>query len=217
MLIFKKENEVRKLVLKHLSTVQECLETMRKVLLEYTSAHDESAYELARQVKRIESRADHLEKKIREALLSGAFLPNLRSDVYRLVEAVDAIAGKAEDVAFFILAQRPRIPAEQVAAMLEVCARSLDCFYELRKGLHDFFKPRGKIEALHHHVARVCEIETEVDKLELAFALSVFESESLGLDEKIHLERLMRLIADLADHSEDAADELEFAAMKAVI
>jgi len=217
MLIFKKENEVRELVLKHLATVHECLDTARQVLLEYTSGNDETASDLARQVKRIESRADLLEKNIREALLGGAFLPNIRSDVYRLVEAVDAIAGKAEDVAFFVQAQRPRIPAEHRPAVMKLCDRSLECFDELGKGLHDFFKPKGQIEALHRHVGRVCEIETEVDKLELAFARNVFESEGLDLAEKIHLERLSRLIADLADLTEDAADELEFAAMKAVI
>ena len=35
--------------------------------------------------------------------------------------------------------------------------------------------------------------------------------------EKLHLQRLVTIIADIADLSEDAGDELEFAAMKSVI
>jgi uncharacterized protein Yka (UPF0111/DUF47 family) len=136
--------------------------------------------------------------------------------VYRLVEAVDAIAGKAEDVARFIRAQRPKIPEQFEAELLEIFRQSLNCFLELRKALKDYFKPKGMIEDVHDHVSRVGEIETSVDALEADLAVRIFESE-LDLAEKIHLEQLVKQIADLADLSEDASDELEFAAMKSVM
>lgn len=217
MLIFKKEKEVRKLVLNHLSTVQDCLLETHSVLVEYTSGNVEAAEEKARRVIEIESDADTFERAIREALLAGAFLPHLRSDVYRLVESVDAIAGKAEDVASYIYAQQPRIPEEYDAELLDILQKSLDCFLELRKALRDFFRPKGQIENLHEHVGKVCDIETEVDALESAFVLRVFESERMDLAEKMHIGGLAKRIADIADLSEDAADELEFAAMKSVM
>ena len=217
MLIFKKEKEVRTLVLSHLSTVQDCLLETHNALVEYTSGNPEGAEERSRAVIEIESQADTLEREIRESLLAGAFLPHIRSDVYRLVESVDAIAGKAEDIANFILAQKPRIPEEYDAELLDIFQKSLECFLELRKALKDFFKPKGKIENLHEHVSRVCEIETEVDGLESAFIKRVFRSERMDLCEKIHIEQLAKRIADIADLPENAADELEFAAMKSVI
>ena len=216
MLIFKKEKHVRKLVLAHLAEVEGCLQATRNVLEEYLKGDIEAARQLAHQVIEIESRADKLEREIREKLLEGAFLPQIRSDVYRLVEAVDAIAGKAEDVARFIRAQRPNIPSAYESELLELFRQSLNCFQELRKALRDYFKPKGKIENLHGHVSQVSELETQVDALEAELAVRLFDSD-LELSEKIHLEQLIKRIADLADLSEDASDELEYAAMKTVI
>ena len=216
MLIFKKEKQVRKLVLSHLNEVQACLMESRNVLEEYISGHLESACQRANSVIEIESRADELERQIRDVLLDGAFLPHIRSDVYRLVEAVDAIAGKAESVARFIVDQLPEIPEEVEGALLEIFRQSLHCFLELRKALMDYFKPKGDIENLHAHVSRVCDIETEVDVAESELTTQIFESD-LDLAEKIHLKQLLERIGNIADLSEDASDELEFAAMKSVV
>ncbi len=216
MLIFKKEKRVRKLILGHLGEVQECLTGSRNVLEEYTSGNFEVALERANLVIEVESRADTLEREIRETLIQGAFLPHIRSDVYRLVEAVDSIAGKAEDVARFVVDQTPQIPDEFQPELLDIFRHSLNCFLELRKALRDYFKPKGQIENLHEHVNRVCEIETEVDVMESILARRVFNS-SLDLAQKIHLEQLIRTIGGIADLSENASDELEFAAMKSVV
>lgn len=216
MLIFKKEKQVRKLVLAHLNEVQECLMASRKVLEEYLAGDLELVRQRVNVVIEIESRADVLEGQIREMLLQGAFLPHIRSDVYRLVEAVDVIAGKAESVARFIADQLPEIPDEFEADLLSIFQQSLDCFTELRKALRDYFKPKGDIENLHTHVARVCDIETEVDAAQSELTRRFFVSD-LSLAEKIHLRQLLERIGNISDLSEDASDELEFAAMKAVI
>jgi len=216
MLIFKKEKQVRELVLSHLNEVQDCLMESRNVLEEYISGDLESACQRVSSVIEIESRADTLERQIRDVLLDGAFLPNIRSDVYRLVEAVDSIAGKAESVARFVVDQLPEVPEEFETDMLEIFRLSLNCFLELRKALRDYFKPKGDIENLHVHVARVCDIETEVDMAESGLTRQIFKSE-LDLAEKIHLRQLLERIGNIADLSEDASDELEFAAMKSVV
>jgi predicted phosphate transport protein (TIGR00153 family) len=216
MLIFKKEKHVRKLVLRHLAEVNECLQQSYGALEEYTSGNLEEVAIRVQRVIEIESRADKLERQIREALLDGAFLPTIRSDVYRLVEAVDAIAGKSEDVARLMLAQKPLIPTEFESDLLEIFRQCLSCFSALTKAFKDYFKPKGKIESLHEHVNRVCDLETEVDRLEADLVIKVFGS-LMGLSEKIHLAQLIECVADVADLSEDAADELEYAAMKSVV
>ena len=100
--------------------------------------------------------------------------------------------------------------------MLDLYRLSLNCFLELRRALKDYFKPKGQLEDLHKHVDRVCELETEVDAAESSLARDIFASE-LHLSEKMHLEHLVKKIGDVADLSEDASDELEFAAMKSVV
>jgi len=216
MLIFKKEKQVRKLILTHLNEVQECLMESRNVLEEYISGDLELACQRVSSVIEIESRADGLERQIRDVLLDGAFLPNIRSDVYRLVEAVDAIAGKGEHIARFIVDQLPEIPKEFEGELLKIFHQCMNCFQELRKALRDYFKPKGDIENLHAHVARVCDIETEVDVAESELTRKIFNSD-LDLAEKIQLKQLLERIGNIADLSEDASDELEFAAMKSVV
>ena len=188
----------------------------RNVLEEYISGDLELACQRVNSVIEIESRADALERQIRDVLLEGAFLPNIRSDVYRLVEAVDSIAGKGEDVARFIVDQLPEIPEEFEGELLGIFHQCMNCFLELRKALKDYFKPKGDIENLHVHVSRVCDIETEVDVAESGLTRKIFQSD-LELAEKIQLKQLLERIGNIADLSEDAADELEFAAMKSVV
>jgi predicted phosphate transport protein (TIGR00153 family) len=216
MLLFKREKEVRKLVLRHLGEVNECLHESRNALEEYITGDMESARQRAGLVIEIETRADDLEQQIREALLDGAFLPHIRSDIYRLVESVDVIAGKGENVARFMCDQQPNIPEEFESELLEIFRLSLNCFLELHKALKAYFKPKGEVEALHEHVSRVCEFETEVDVKQSMLTRQIFSS-SLDLGQKVHLQQLVREIGNIADLSEDASDELEFAAMKAIV
>ena len=86
MLIFKKEKHVRKLVLGHLARVHDCLLESRNVLEHYLAGDMEAVRESARQVVKIESEADALEREIREALLQGGS-PATPEDLRKRFEA----------------------------------------------------------------------------------------------------------------------------------
>jgi predicted phosphate transport protein (TIGR00153 family) len=216
MLIFKKEKHARELVLKHLKEVGECLMESRNSLEEYVVGNFESAAEKAQSVDQIESRADSLKREVREVLLDGAFLPHIRVDVYRLVEAVDSIAGMGEEITHFITDQSPKVPEEFHAELLEIFSQSLNSFHELRKALKAYLKPKGMFHDLMEHFTKVCAFESEVDILQSSLTKKVFSS-SLELGEKLHLQQLIKRVGNISDLSEDAADELEFAAMKSMV
>ena len=55
-----------------------------------------------------------------------------------------------------------------------------------------------------------------MDKKESLLARAVFAT-SLRLSQKVHVEQLITQIGNIADLSENASDELEFAAMKSVV
>jgi predicted phosphate transport protein (TIGR00153 family) len=216
MLIFKKEKQARVLVLKHLNEVNECLVESRNSLEEFVVGNIESMNEKAQFVDQLESNADRLKRELREVLLDGAFLPHIRVDVYRLVEAVDSIAGMGEEITHFIIDQCPKVPDEFQADLLEIFAQSLNCFHELRKALKAYFEPKGLFKDLENHFNQVCAFESEVDILQSELSKKVFKS-SLELSEKMHLQQLIKRIGNIADLSEDAADELEFSAMKSMV
>jgi predicted phosphate transport protein (TIGR00153 family) len=216
MQIFKKEKHARKLALEHFALTRDCLENACKTLQEYLEGDLEGARATASQVREIESEADELKRTLRRVLYSGAFLPNIRSDVFRVVDAVDTVADKGESVAKFLVNQEPDIPGSIHQDLLGTFRMCTECYEELRNGLKCFFKPKGEIEALQQHVTRVGELETDVDRLEADLTRRIFQS-SMEMGEKLHLSRLLERIADIADAAEDAADELQSSAMKAVL
>lgn len=216
MLIFKKEKHARELFLSHLHLVRKCLEASKSTLENYLAGNLETAFSAAESANRFESEADAKAREIREVLFQGAFLPNVRSDIYRLVEAVDSIAGKGEELTQFIANQAPSIPEVFHQDLLGIFHKSLSCFFELRTALKYYFKPKGKIADLHEHFMLVCRIESEVDRLQADLTRRIFSSD-LQLVEKIHIQRMVEHIGNIADLSEDAADELEFAALKSVL
>ncbi len=216
MLVFKKEKHARKLVLGHLDTVQDCLGETRNALEAFIEGDGEAVREKQELVGGIESKADAQRREIRDVLLDGAFLPNIRSDIFRLVGCIDDIANKAEGLARFLAIQPPELPDDYKPDVLLLLQHSLDSFAALRKALKDYLKPKGMLENLHVHVSRVGELETQVDELESAMMKRIFSSE-MDLSRKLHLEKLVKRISEIADLTEDAADELEFAAMKSVV
>jgi predicted phosphate transport protein (TIGR00153 family) len=216
MLIFKKEKAARKLALEHFKMTHDCLQSAIEVMEHYMAGDIETAKQLASEVIKLESEADTLKHELRDVLFSGAFLPNIRSDVYRLVDTVDKIADMGETSSHFVVYQRPVIPEYFHADMNEICRLCMSCYSELQQALKCFFKPKGEIELLREHASKVCELETQVDGLQADFTRKIFESE-MGMGEKIHLCQLLKYVGRIADRAEDAADELQFAAMKSVM
>ncbi len=216
MLIFKKEQEAAKAVRAHLVLTDKALRRARHAVEAYLAGDRGLCRELAAKVDRLESEADDRKREVRNLLFSGAFLPQIRSDIFELVAAVDAIAGKAESVCRMLSEEEPAIPERWATPVNELFGRSTECFAELRAAMGVFLGKKGEFDTLHAHVNRVTELEGDVDDREEALTREVFASD-LALAEKLHIQRLLERIGRIADRTEDAADVLETAALKAVI
>ncbi len=216
MLIFKKEKNVRKLVQKHANAAQDCLNATVPLLEVYLSGDKEEFEKQVEAAHEAENVADELQWEIGEALADGAFLPTIRSDVYRLVESVDKLAGRGEDVAIFLANQMPSIPADFQAELLEILTLNVACAEELHGALDSYFKPKGKLSELHEHTKGVGKLESKIDKRQSRLTQSLFASE-LDLAHKLHLVQLLGVFCDISNAAEDVADELAFAAMRSVV
>ena len=89
MMLFKKEKEVIELILKHLDAVEESLQSGIKTIECYLEDNISEAKILGRKVRSLESEADIVRYNIRDKLYSGAYLPLLREDIYKLIESID--------------------------------------------------------------------------------------------------------------------------------
>ena len=216
MILFKKEKEVIELILKHLDLAEDSLKTGIQTIEKYLSHNIDDAKRLAREVRQIESNADVVRYDIRDKLYSGAYLPLLREDIYKLVESVDKVANAGEASCDFFLNQRPNIPDEFRADFTKITTESLGIIDNLKLAVLCYFKGECKIETVREHTKEIGLQESRVDKLEWDITKAVFTS-SMDFAHQIHLKNCLDHIVEVSDRAEDAGDQLELATLKSMV
>jgi predicted phosphate transport protein (TIGR00153 family) len=214
---FKKEKKVIELVTKHVVAVEECLKKGAKTLEVYLSGNIKEAKILARSVRSTESQGDLIRHEIRDKLYSGAYLPRVREDIYKLVESIDKVANAGEACCDFFLNQRPSIPEELKPQFVAVSQESLGIISPLKLAVICFLKGGCKMEVVREHSKEVGLQESVVDKKEWDLTKAIFISPSLDFSHKIHLKQCLNTIAEVSDRAEDAADQLELVSLKTMV
>ncbi len=107
MQIFKKEKKVVELALRHVDLTRESLGIMAAAVKAAASDDLSGLDSAAKSVNRLETDADEALRDIRDLLYSGAYLPTIRGDLYRLLSAVDKITNRIEGCVEFVSSQKP--------------------------------------------------------------------------------------------------------------
>jgi predicted phosphate transport protein (TIGR00153 family) len=216
MIFFKKEKEVIVLIVKHTEIVEDCLLSAAKAIDSYLKDDIDSAKRLAQQVDRIETRADLVRYEMRDKLYSGAYLPRLREDIYRLVESLDEVADAGEACCDFFLNQRPVFPDELKPLFFEVSQESLGIIKPLKAAILCFIKGECSTKVIREHAKEVGLKESEVDQIEWNLTKQIFTS-TLDHSHKLHLRRCLEIIASVSDLAEDVTDQLDLVTLKSMI
>jgi len=216
MLLFKKEKEVIGLILNHLDMVEECLQSGIKAIEFYLEDNIAEAKNWARKSRSSESEADTIRYRIRDKLYSGAYLPLLREDIYKLVESIDKVGNAGEACSDFFLNQRPLIPDEMKLPFRVVAQNSLGIIEPLKLAVLCYFKGECKIEIVREHTKDIGMQESNVDKLEWDLTKEIFTS-TLDFAHKHHLKNCLDAIVEVSDRAEDAGDQLELATLKSMV
>ena len=216
MLLFKKEKQVIEYILKHLDLVEDSLKTGIKTIDNYLAGNISEAKVLARRVRNLESEADVVRYETRDKLYSGAYLPLLREDIYKLIESIDKVANAGEACCDFFLNQRPVIPEEMKPHFLAVVRESLGIIDNLKLAVLCYFKGECKIETVRDHTKEIGLQESRVDKLEWDLTKVILTS-SMELAHQLHLRLCLESIVEVSDRAEDAGDQLELATIKEML
>ena len=216
MLIFKKEKAVIELIFRHIDKTAECVQATIDSLRAYIADNHADSTESVRRVNSLESEADTLLREIRDMLYSGAYLPQIRGDIYRLMSAIDGVSNKAEDCFDHFHYQFPEIPEEYTNDFGAILDLTLECFSALQKGLKAYFGPKDKVEKVRKHGVRVSEFESRIDALERELTARIFKT-AMDKGEKLHLRRCLRKITAISDATEDAADQLQWVSVKSIL
>jgi uncharacterized protein len=213
---FKNEKEVIELIIKHLELVEDSLKTGIRTIEFYLDDNISEAKVLGRKVRSEESEADIIRYDIRDKLYSGAYLPLLREDIYKLIESIDKVANAGEACCDFFLNQRPVIADEMKPAFVEVVRESLGIIDNLKLAVLCYFKGECKIETVREHTKEVGMQESRVDKLEWDLTKAILTS-PMDLAHKLHLRLCLESIVEVSDRAEDAGDQLELATLKSMV
>ena len=216
MPLFKKEKAVDQLILKHLNLVEDCVQASLKAEELYLQDDVSQAKVHARNSRSLESEADLVRHDIRDKLYSGAYLPLLREDIYKLVESIDKVANAAEACCDFFLNQRPVFPEEMKQLFLAVTRESLGIIGSLKLAVLCYFKGDCKIETVRDHTREIGIQESRVDKLEWDLTKELFNCQ-LDFAHQLHLKLCLDSIVEVSDRAEDAGDQLELATLKAMV
>ena len=215
-MFFKKEKEVIELILKHLELVEDSLKNGIRTIEFYLDDNIGEAKILGRKVRSEESEADIVRYKTRDKLYSGAYLPLLREDIYKLIESIDKVANAGEACCDFFLNQRPVIPDELKPAFVEVVRESLGIIDNLKLAVLCYFKGECKIEVVREHTKEVGMQESRVDKFEWDLTKAILTS-PMDLAHKLHLRLCLESVVEVSDRAEDAGDQLELATLKSMV
>lgn len=215
-MFFKKEKKVIELILKHLDLAVDSLKSGIQTIEFYLNDDIGNAKQLAREVRRIESDADLVRYDLRDKLYSGAYLPLLREDIYKLTESIDKVANAGEACCDFFLNQRPRIPDELKSAFIGVVTESLGIVDNLKLAVLCYFKGECKIETIRAHTKEIGLQESRVDKLEWDLTKAIFTSDQ-DFARQLHMKLCLDRIVEVSDRAEDAGDQLELATLKTMI
>ncbi|MBW2095790.1 MAG: DUF47 family protein, partial [Deltaproteobacteria bacterium] len=136
--------------------------------------------------------------------------------VYRLVRSIDSVANAGEACCNFFLNQRPKIPDEMRADFLAVTRESLGIIDPLKLAVVCYFRGECKLDRLRGYSKDVGFQESQVDKEEWDLTKKIFTS-ALDFSHKLHLKLCLDSIVEVSDRAENAADQLELVALKAIM
>lgn len=162
------------------------------------------------QVEQLESRGDSLRRSILAEMYSELLLPDFRGDVLRLLESLDRIINKLEEVLWYFHTEKPDIPEElapKYKDLAELAAQSVEALVLATRG---FFRDADSVK---DHMHKVLYYEHEADMAVTELRTRIFETD-LPLAEKIHLRFFAERIVWISDMAEDVADDLTIYAIK---
>ena len=162
------------------------------------------------QVSAHEAKNDDLRRAVEIGLYVQMILPDVRSDILRLLEGCDRVINAYEENMVNLLAEQIKVPSdyrEGIRGLLEPTATCADVLIE---AVRCFFSG----EPVTKTAETVSFLEHEIDLQTAAVKRRLFADKKLSLAEKMQLRDMMDRIESVSDRAEDVADRLQVMAVK---
>lgn len=177
----------------------------RQAMNVFVTAKRNSEYKkLNKIIKNIEHEADVLRREIESKLYEQNLIPDFRADVLEMVENIDSVLNKFDEVAYKLYIERPEIPEIYRDLFIELVHQVTECTENMAIASRAFFRDFATVR---DYSKKVYILEHESDNSSAKIRQQIFDSD-IELAKKLQLNAIITEVADIADIAEDYIDEL---------
>lgn len=159
---------------------------------------------LNKTIKLIEHEADVLRRDIESKLYEQNLIPDFRADVLEMVENIDMVLNKFDEVAHKLYIEQPDIPEDYRVLFLALVHQVTECAENMAIASRAFFRD---FSTVRDYSRKVYNLEHESDGSSVQIRQKIFDSD-MPLANKLQLNAIITEVADIADAAEDYIDEL---------
>ena len=208
--IFKKTHELEKMITAFLLNIIQAGIFYGQAMNCYTvSGVDEEFKSLMQKVSDLEAQNDSYRRLIENNLYAYMILPDMRSDILRLLEMCDKVINKYESNLLVVSVEQPELLDSLRENLLKMIQTDLECVGSLVSGVRVFFDG----QEIKEFTKKTYQMEHLVDSQALQLKSLVFQSD-IELARKIQLKEFVYNIEKISDIAEDTADILNIMAVK---
>ncbi len=201
--------KIMELVEQHFDKVQDSVKQFDLFLKEYLANGDtKKARELSTAINKDENQADMLRRAIVSEFASGSMLAQTRREILSIVESIDKIANKCQDISREILLEKPQFikkSREDLIDIMKITTRQVDVLSDAVSALFDDY---NKLVGKNSLLEELNNFEHEVDLIEIQLVERLF-SRDMGLAEKVQLRTFVQRISGISDLIENISDEMQ--------
>ena len=214
MFLLKRNRKLFEKINQYLDIGSNDIQLFGEAVNHYIAHGNDTTFErLKKRVSEIEEEADTLLHDIENFLIEKSLLPESRSDFKKLLERYDDIIDCTQDVLIYLYTRNVFIPEFIKEDMKDMVTISITCSKQVKNAIQDLL---GKRKEIKNFVHSINEFESQCDDIQAETAKKIFNSDIDKFD-KIILVELLKIIANLTDYCEDAADHIMVINIKRVV
>ena len=192
----------------HIDQVNECVNKVKPLFDAYISKDYKKVEEIAKDISKVEYKADKIKTDIRQHLPQSIFLPVDKRDFMGLLSAQDDIADAVEDLAVLMRIKNIDVPEELcepvMALVMHVVGLANDACSMIRE-LEDLLEASfggAEAEKVDEMASNLGTSEYEADKKQFLLAQKLFSLNDLGAADLFLLNEVIKKLGGVADQSE---------------
>lgn len=179
--------------------------TFKKSVREYLNAGRSDEFKkINKQLRQIEHDADQLRRDIENRLYSQNLIPDLRANVLEMVENLDRVINRFDEVSYQFYIEQPEIPEIYFSRITDLVEQVTDCAENMSIASRSFFRD---LSLVRDYSQKVYFLEHETDLTSGRLKKSIFDSD-IPLANKLQLSTIIDEIENIADLAEDSIDRL---------